>query len=256
MGSLHAGHLSLVERSQSDCDVTIVSIFVNPKQFSPPEEFSRYPRTMELDFAKLATLNVEAVFAPSLDEMYPPGFSTHVDVSGITEPLEGAYRPGHFGGVATVVLKLFQIAPADRAYFGRKDYQQVLTVQRLVADLNLPIEIIVCPLVRDSDGIALSSRNVFLSSQERQHATVLSRSLKMARQLFKSGERDAVKLRVAVRQMIEREPAVHLEYAAVADPSTLAELSRIDRSAVVLLAAKVGTTRLIDNEVLGSGLQS
>jgi pantoate--beta-alanine ligase len=251
MGALHAGHLSLVKRSQEQCDYTVVSIFVNPLQFLPHEDFSKYPRPLESDVAKLAELNVPLVFAPTTAEMYPPNFATHVDVSGITELWEGAHRPVHFRGVTTVVLKLFQIAPADRAYFGRKDYQQATTVRRMVSDLNLPIEIVVCPLVRDSDGLALSSRNVYLSAEERRRALVLSRSVHLAREMFAGGERNAEKIRHAMRNLIAAEPAVRLDYATVVDPETLQELSKIEKSAVALVAAQVGATRLIDNEILG-----
>ncbi len=180
-GHLHAGHLSLVDRSNRDCDFTVVSIFVNPKQFNQPADYSVYPRTLESDLEQLGQRRVDLVFAPSVEEMYPAGFATHIDVEGVTGPWEGAARPGHFRGVTTVVMKLFQIIPADRAYFGRKDYQQVLAVQRMATDLNVPIEIVVCPLVRDHDGLALSSRNVHLSADERQSALVLSRGLRVAR---------------------------------------------------------------------------
>src|SRR5262245_44847369 len=173
MGALHAGHLSLVERSLRECDFTVISIFVNPKQFAPHEDFSKYPRHLDDDLAKLAALDVDLVFAPPVEEIYPPGFSSYVDVGALAEPWEGHFRPGHFRGVATVVLKLFQIAPADHAYFGRKDYQQVVVVQKLVADLNLPIEIVVCPIVRAADGLALSSRNIYLSEGQRRSALVM-----------------------------------------------------------------------------------
>ncbi|HTQ39588.1 MAG TPA: pantoate--beta-alanine ligase, partial [Pirellulales bacterium] len=251
MGALHAGHLSLVKRSQSECDFTVVSIFVNPKQFSPAEDFAKYPRNLEADVAQLAVLGVPLVFAPEASEMYPPGFGTSVELNGLAEPWEGALRPGHFRGVATVVMKLFQIAPADRAYFGRKDYQQALAVRRMVADLNLPIEIVVCPTVRDADGLALSSRNVYLTAEQRQHALVLPRSLQFAREMFDAGERNAAKICEAMRRMITNEPDVQMDYATVADAETLAELNHIETSAVALVAAHVGQTRLIDNELFG-----
>jgi pantoate--beta-alanine ligase len=251
MGALHAGHLSLVERSARECDFTVVTIFVNPKQFSPQEDFSKYPRTLESDLERLSAHNVPVVFAPSAAEMYPAGFATTVDAGPITKPWEGVVRPDHFRGVTTVVLKLFQIAPADRAYFGRKDYQQAQAIRRMAADLNLPIEIVVCPLVRDADGLALSSRNAFLSAVERQHALVLSRSLRTAREMFAAGERDATKIQKTIVQLIEAEPGVKLDYVAVVEPDTLAELKQIDITAVALVAARVGATRLIDNEVLG-----
>jgi pantoate--beta-alanine ligase len=251
MGALHAGHLSLVQRSLDECDYTVVSIFVNPKQFSPQEDFSKYPRNLDADLEKLAAVGVPLVFNPSVAEMYPPGFATHVEVGGLTEPWDGALRPDHFRGVTTVVLKLFQIAPADRAYFGRKDYQQALTVRRMVADLNLPLEIVLCPTVRDTDGLALSSRNVYLNAEERRRALSLSRSLRLAHEMFAAGERNAVKIRDAMRALLANEPGINVEYATVVDPETLAELSRIDSSAVALVAARLGATRLIDNEILG-----
>jgi pantoate--beta-alanine ligase len=251
MGALHAGHLSLVERSLQECDYTAVSIFVNPKQFSPQDDFAKYPRPLEADIAKLAELNVPLIFAPTATEMYPPGFVTHVEVDGITAPWEGALRPGHFRGVTTVVLKLFQIAPADRAYFGRKDYQQALVIRKMIADLNLPIEIVVCPLVRDADGLALSSRNAYLSADDRRRALALPRALQLAHKMFSAGERSAVKIRDAMRSLISAEPELKLDYAAVVDPQTLIELTRIETSAVALVAARVGTTHLIDNEILG-----
>jgi pantoate--beta-alanine ligase len=250
MGALHAGHLSLVERCRKECDIVVVSIFVNPKQFSPKEDFTKYPRELESDLTLLAPLTVDLVFTPSAEEIYPPGFATTVDVGGVTEAWEGASRPGHFRGVATVVLKLFQIVPADRAYFGRKDYQQLLTIRRMTTDLNLPIQIVECPLVREPDGLAMSSRNAYLSPDDRCRAAVLSSSLRLAHEMFVAGERDARKIRDAVQRAIAAEPGVQIEYVAVADPSTLAELSRIDTFAVVLVAARVGSTRLIDNEVL------
>jgi pantoate--beta-alanine ligase len=252
MGALHAGHLSLVERSRQQCDFTVVSIFVNPKQFSPGEDFLRYPRNLDADLEKLAALDVNLVFVPADEEMYPPGYSTQVQVTGLTNIWEGAARPTHFGGVTTVVLKLFQIILADRAYFGQKDYQQSLVVRRMVADLNMPIEIVVCPTVREPDGLALSSRNQYLSAEERRQASVLSKSLRMAREMFDAGERDAQKLQAAIRQAIAVAPKAQLDYAAVVDLQTLAELSHIDSSAVVLLAVRFGSTRLIDNEILGN----
>lgn len=251
MGALHAGHLSLVERCRRECDVAIVSIFVNPKQFGPREDYKKYPRNLDADLALLAPLSVDLVFAPAAEDIYPAGFATSVEVERVTRQWEGAVRPGHFRGVATVVLKLFHIVPADRAYFGRKDYQQLLTIERMVNDLNLPIQIVPCPLVREPDGLAMSSRNAYLSADERRHALVLSRSLRLAREMFAANERDAARIRDAVRGAIAAEPGVEIEYVGVADPTTLTELSHIDVSAVVLLAARVGKTRLIDNEILG-----
>lgn len=250
MGALHAGHLSLVERSKRDCDVTIVTIYVNPKQFGVGEDFTRYPRELEQDLARLAPLGVDLVFAPTDAAMYPSGFATHVEVGGITAPWEGACRPGHFRGVTTVVMKLLQIVPADAAFFGQKDYQQALIVKRMATDLNLVTEIVVCPIVREPDGLAMSSRNVYLSLPERQAALVLSRSLQRAKAMFDAGERDAAKIRDEMKQLVAAEPLARLEYATIADAETLAELDRIDSIAVALISAKVGTTRLIDNEII------
>ena len=199
----------------------------------------------------MAPLAVELVFTPATEEIFPPGFSTSVDVRGVTRQWEGAIRPGHFRGVATVVLKLFHIVPADRAYFGRKDYQQLLTIQRMVSDLNLPIQIVACPLVRDADGLAMSSRNAYLSADERRQALVLSRSLRLAAKCSPPASATTHKIRDAVRDAIAAEPGVQIEYVGVVDSNSLKELRRIDSSAVVLLAARVGKTRLIDNELLG-----
>jgi pantoate--beta-alanine ligase len=251
MGALHAGHLSLVSRSRQECDCTAVSIFVNPTQFAPGGDYQKYPRPLDDDLAMLSESGVDMVFAPSAEEMYPAGFSNYVEVGEIAQPWEGVCRPGHFRGVATVVLKLFQIVPAQRAYFGRKDFQQVLVVKRMVADFNLPIEIVTCPLVRDADGLALSSRNAYLSSDERRAALVLSRSLQAAKEMFAAGQRDAAAIRAAMLRCISQEPEVNVEYVAIANPETLAELSQIAGSAVALIAARVGSTRLIDNELLG-----
>jgi pantoate--beta-alanine ligase len=250
MGALHAGHLSLVERSRRECDATVVTIFVNPKQFGPKEDFSRYPRQMERDLELLAPFGVDVVFAPTPEGMYPARFSTTVKVAGVTDRWEGSVRPEHFAGVTTVVLKLLNIVPANRVYFGRKDYQQYVVVRRMAADLNLPTEIVACPTVREADGLAMSSRNAYLSADERRRGLVLSRSLQVAREMFAGGERDAVKIRDAVRRTIASEAGVQLDYATVVDGETLEELTRIDSTAVVLVAARVGTTRLIDNEIL------
>jgi pantoate--beta-alanine ligase len=251
MGALHAGHLSLVARSAAESRRTVVTIFVNPTQFGPGEDFSRYPRQLERDLEALAATPTDIVFAPSSDEMYPAGHTTFVDVGRIGEHWEGAIRPGHFRGVATVVLELFNAAPADRAYFGRKDYQQSVVIRRMVADLNVPIEIRVCPTVREPDGLALSSRNAYLTAEERGRATVLVRSLRLAAELAGGGERDADRIVANMRRMVESTPRVALDYAAVVDPDTLERISRLDGPAVALIAARVGSTRLIDNEFIG-----
>lgn len=250
MGALHAGHLSLVERSRQECDVTVVTVFVNPKQFGPKEDFTRYPRQLDVDLKLLGPLGVDLVFTPPVEAMYPTGFSTRVEVTGLTDRWEGTVRPEHFAGVTTVVLKLLNIIPGNRAYFGQKDYQQYVVVRRMAVDLNLPTEIIACPIIREPDGLAMSSRNAYLSPDDRRRGLVLSRSLRAARELFAGGQRDGAKIREAVRQTITEEAGVQLDYAAVVDGETLEELATIDRNAVVLVAAKVGATRLIDNEIL------
>lgn len=251
MGALHAGHLSLVARSADECRRTVVTIFVNPTQFGPGEDFSHYPRQLERDLEALAATPTDLVFAPSNEEMYPPGATTFVDVGTIGQTWEGAVRPGHFRGVATVVLKLFNAAPADRAYFGQKDYQQSVVIRRMVADLNLPIEIRICPTVREPDGLALSSRNAYLTADERRRATVLVRSLRLAAELAAGGERDAERIVTEMRRMVESTPGVTLDYAVLVDPDTLEKVARLDRPAVALVAARVGSTRLIDNEMIG-----
>ncbi len=252
MGALHAGHLSLVERSRLECNTTLVSIFVNPMQFGPHEDLAKYPQRLAQDLELLAPLGVAVVFAPTAEEMYPTGFATHVEVAGITDRWEGSFRLGHFRGVTTVVMKLFDIVPANKAYFGRKDYQQLLAVRRMARDMNVPIEIVACPIVRESDGLAMSSRNAYLSPDERRRAAILPRALARARIMFESGERNARRMQETLRQMIASENGVQLDYVAVVDPHALEELTDIEDSAVVLLAARVGTTRLIDNEVLGT----
>ncbi|MBX6341415.1 MAG: pantoate--beta-alanine ligase, partial [Thermomicrobiaceae bacterium] len=251
MGYLHAGHLALVERARGENDRVVVSIFVNPTQFGPQEDFNRYPRDLERDLALLREARVDAVFAPSVAEMYPPGFATYVEVGGVTERLEGAARPGHFRGVATVVTKLFNIVQPDRAYFGQKDAQQLVVIRKMVADLAIPVEVVAVPTVREPDGLALSSRNVYLSPEERRAAVALSQGLFAARDRFQAGERDAEALRETVRARVAREPLVRLEYVSVADPETLEELSTVGDRALVSLAARVGATRLIDNVLLG-----
>lgn len=249
MGALHAGHLSLVARSVAECRHTVVTIFVNPTQFGPTEDFQRYPRQLDRDLELLAASGAELVFAPTTEAMYPADFATHVDVDQITRLWEGAIRPGHFRGVATVVLKLLNLAPADRAYFGQKDFQQSVVVRRMVVDLNLPIEIRVCPIVREPDGLAMSSRNAYLSPADRQLALVLSQSLRRAADLAAGGERDAARIAAEMRRMIAADDGVRLDYAAIVDPDTLEEATAVAPGVVAIVAARVGTTRLIDNEV-------
>ncbi len=250
MGALHAGHLSLVARSVEECRRTVVTIFVNPAQFGPNEDFSRYPRRLEEDLELLAKANADVVFAPTTDEMYRAGHATFIEIEGIAQRWEGAIRPGHFRGVATVVLKLFNLAPADRAYFGQKDYQQTVVVRRMVADLNLPIEIRVLPTIREPEGLALSSRNAYLSADERSRALALSRSLRLAVELVAGGQRDAKQIAVEMRRMLESIPGLNLDYATLVDPDNLEEVSRVAGPVVAIVAAKLGSTRLIDNEII------
>lgn len=250
MGALHEGHLSLVRRARAECDVVVATIFVNPTQFAPHEDFSKYPRTIDADLAALGTANCDLAFVPSRDEMYPATASTFIEPPQVAQPLEGAFRPGHFRGVATVVLKLFNIIPAERAYFGQKDFQQARVIEQMTADLNLPVQIVVCPIIREPDGLALSSRNRYLSSSERQQALVLSQALKKVESAFGSGERDITKLKSQMLELLEAAGIEKVDYATIADPQSLQEMSRLDRPAVALIAAFVGTTRLIDNCLL------
>ena len=250
MGALHEGHLSLVRRARADNATVVASIFVNPTQFGDHEDLSSYPRDMDGDLAKLEREGVDLVFAPPRQDVYPPGFSTYVDVGPLAERLEGASRPGHFRGVATVVCKLLSIVRPDRAYFGQKDAQQCLVVQRLSADLNLGAEIVVLPTVRDADGLALSSRNAYLGAEDRGAAPVLYRSLRLAGELYESGVRDADELRGRMRALIEAEPRAAIDYVSVADADTLDELDAVSRPALVSLAVQIGAVRLIDNITL------
>lgn len=250
MGALHAGHLSLVRIAQAECDLTVVTIFVNPTQFGPKEDFAKYPRTLEKDLAALATCGPSLVFAPTVEEMYPAGFSSSIEVGPVAEPLEGACRPGHFGGVATVVMKLFQIVGADIAYFGQKDYQQTLVIRHMVRDLNVPTEVKVCPTVREADGLAMSSRNAYLDSQARQRSLVLSKSLELAQTLVNQGQREATVIRAEIEREIRTAEDAQIDYIALADPETLAPVDAIRDGTVVLLAVRIGGTRLIDNRLL------
>jgi len=250
MGYLHAGHISLVQRARTENDHVAVSIFVNPTQFGPQEDLSRYPRDLKRDLELLEAEGVDLVFAPEAPEMYPAGFQTYVEVAEVTRPLEGASRPGHFRGVATVVAKLFNIVQPDRAYFGQKDAQQAAVVRRMTRDLDLPLEIVVCPIAREVDGLALSSRNVYLSSQERLAATVLSRALRAAGEQYAAGERSGDALRAAMSAVLAAEPLARPEYVSAADPETLAELERVEHGVLLSMAVRIGTTRLIDNALL------
>jgi pantoate--beta-alanine ligase len=247
MGYLHEGHLALVKQARIENSAVIVSIYVNPTQFGPREDFGAYPRELNRDLGLLRGEGVDIVFVPSGDEMYPPEFSSWVDVEKVTERLEGASRPGHFRGVATVVAKLFNIVQPTKAYFGQKDAQQVVVIKRMVADLNMGIEIVVVPTVRESDGLAMSSRNIYLSLGARQAATILFKALTLARQLREGGEKDAGKIRRQMTSLIQKEPLAQVDYVSVADPETLEELDLIDRPALASLAVRIGKTRLIDN---------
>ena len=250
MGYLHEGHLSLVRRALADNATVSASIFVNPTQFGPNEDMSTYPRDMEGDLAKLEAEGVDLVFAPAPQEVYPPGFDTYVDVGELATKLEGASRPDHFRGVATVVCKLLTIVRPDNVYFGQKDAQQCLVIKRLNADLNLGAEVVVMPTVRDPDGLALSSRNARLIDGDRKAALTLSRSLNLAREMYESENRDAKEIRVRMRKLIESEPRTSVDYISIADAETLDELDTVDRPALVSLAVRVSDVRLIDNILL------
>ncbi len=250
MGALHEGHLSLVRRSVDQTDITITTIFVNPTQFATGEDLSVYPRPLERDLKLLADEGADVAFVPSDDEMYPSGCSTTVAPPALSEALEGEFRPTHFSGVLTIVLKLFNVARADVAFFGRKDYQQFLVIRKMVADLNVPIRIEVCPIVREPDGLAMSSRSVYLSPEERDIALSLKRTLDLARTQIKEGQRDGFELITEMRQSLIDGGVTSIDYAVVADVETLETLDPIRLPCVVLIAAHVGTTRLIDNCVV------
>ena len=247
MGYLHEGHLALVKQARIENSAVIVSIYVNPAQFGPREDFGTYPRDLDHDLELLREGGVDIVFVPSDGEMYPPEFSSWVDVEKVTERLEGASRPGHFRGVATVVAKLFNTVQPSRAYFGQKDAQQVVVIKRMVADLNMNLEVVVVSTVRESDGLAMSSRNIYLSPKERQAATILFKALTLARQLSQGGEKDAEKIRRQMTSLIQKEPLAQIDYVSIADAETLEELSLLDRPALASLAVRIGKTRLIDN---------
>jgi pantoate--beta-alanine ligase len=251
MGWLHDGHRSLMRRARAVDATTVVTIFVNPRQFDDPSDLERYPRNEPGDLAMCEEEGVDLVWAPPVDEVYVPGFDTTVHVGAIARPLEGAARPGHFDGVATVVAVLFGLVGAEHAYFGQKDAQQVMVVRRMALDLALPTEVISCPTVREPDGLAVSSRNVHLSPADRAAAPVLHRALAAARARWEAGELDAEALRRAMRKVLDAQPLARTEYVSCADASTLAELDRVDGPALLSLAVEVGATRLIDNEPIG-----
>jgi pantoate--beta-alanine ligase len=250
MGYLHEGHLALVRQARMENSSVVASIFVNPTQFGPQEDFNQYPRNPQRDLSLLEKEKTDIVFMPSADEMYPPQFSSWVEVGGITERLEGASRPGHFRGVATVVAKLFNIVQPTRAYFGQKDAQQVIVIKKMVSGLNMNLEVITLPTVREPDGLAMSSRNTYLNPEQRLAATVLYRALKLAQLLRSQGERNAGTIRHEIAELIEKEELADIDYISIADNSTLKELHRIKPPALVSMAVKFGKTRLIDNVVL------
>lgn len=250
MGALHAGHLSLAQASQQQCDCTIVTIFVNPSQFAPDEDFKAYPRTLESDIDQLAALGVSAVFAPQAVEIYPEGFTTGVVPPKVAQPLEGVFRPDHYAGVCEVVLKLFNLVQADVAFFGQKDYQQVAVLQAMVTDLNVPVEIEVCPIVREDDGLAMSSRNVYLTSDQRQQALTLSRSLRLASDLVDGGETNPEVVQEAMRAEFASANIDAIDYIALVNPTSLLPVSSLNEPTIALIACHVGETRLIDNLVL------
>lgn len=250
MGYLHEGHLELMRRAKAQCDIVIVSIFVNPTQFGPNEDFDRYPRDLERDAKMAETVGVDVIFNPPVEEMYPQGYCTYVEVEGITEKMCGASRPGHFRGVATVVTKLFNIVQPDYAYFGQKDAQQALVIKRMVRDLNQDLEVVIVPTVREKDGLAMSSRNVYLEPDQRKAALVLSRGLERARQALREGERSPVKIRQLVAGMIQAEPLAELDYVELLSYPDLEPLERMEGQALLALAVRIGRTRLIDNAIL------
>lgn len=250
LGYLHEGHLSLVRSSLKENDYTLTSLFVNPTQFGPAEDFDRYPRDYQRDFAMLEKEKVDYLFLPSVKEMYPQGYDTWVEVHKVTDRLEGATRPGHFRGVTTVVAKLFNILEPTRAYFGQKDVQQCVVIKKMVADLNMNLEVVICPTVREPDGLAMSSRNIYLSPEERQQAPVLFKALSTAHVMWAEGERDSIHLRQAMTDLIWQKPLGNIEYISIANALTLDELEKAEPSAVISLAVKFGKTRLIDNILL------
>ncbi len=250
MGAIHEGHLSLVREAKRRCSPVVVSIFVNPTQFGPSEDLAKYPRPFETDCTALEHLGVDYLFAPSVEEMYPKGFSTAVSVDGIGDRLEGSFRPGHFRGVATVVLKLLKIVQPSFAFFGRKDAQQQAVIRRMARDLDLDVQVITCPIIRESDGLALSSRNMYLKGEDRRAATVLYRALVALREQIDRGERDIARLLATMRNVLASEPAVMLDYAEIVDAENFEKALNLRANCFAVLAAKVGNTRLIDNALI------
>jgi pantoate--beta-alanine ligase len=252
MGALHTGHLALVQRSVSECDISIATIFVNPTQFAPHEDLSRYPRTLESDLDGLRSVKCDLVFVPTNEALYPAGFSTYVEPPAVAQPLEGVCRPGHYRGVCTIVLKLFGIIPATVAYFGQKDYQQLAVIRRMVEDLNVNIRIEGCPTVRESDGLAMSSRNRYLTPEQRQTAVCLWNALTLVQRLVDEGQRDVQSLESAMQRHLLAGGADQIEYARIVHQESLADLASLDQPSIALIAARVGSTRLIDNLMLST----
>ena len=250
MGFLHEGHLSLIRRARAECDHVVVSIFVNPAQFGPNEDLSKYPRDLDRDLSLIEPLGTDLVWMPTAEIMYPQGYQTWVEVEEVTRPLEGTQRPGHFKGVTTIVAKLFNGVLPDKAYFGQKDAQQAAVIRQMTRDLNFPIEIVVCPIVREQDGLAMSSRNVYLDPEQRKAATVLYRSLSAAKELYEAGERNAEKIRGTMKEVLADEPLANVQYVSCADYDTLEELEEIKGKTLLSMAVFIGKTRLIDNFVL------
>ncbi|MGB7724116.1 MAG: pantoate--beta-alanine ligase [Dehalococcoidales bacterium] len=251
MGYLHEGHMSLVRKARSENKTVAVSIYVNPTQFGPKEDLSKYPRDLPHDLAMLEKEGTDVVFFPSDKEMYPAGYDTWVTVENLTKPLEGDSRPTHFRGVTTIVTKLFNIVRPTNTYFGQKDAQQALVIKKMAADLNMNLKVIVCPTVREPDGLAMSSRNVYLTPEQRKAAPVLNKSLQQAKELFIGGERDAAVILKQMTALIQKEPLANIDYISISDTATLAELKTISKSALVSMAVRFGNTRLIDNIILG-----
>jgi pantoate--beta-alanine ligase len=258
MGALHAGHIALVQQARNDCSPVYASIFLNPKQFAANEDLAKYPRPLETDVEKLTAANADGLFLPDAADIYPPGFSTYVQVEGLGDRVEGKARPGHFRGVCTVVLKLLQIVQPHFAYFGRKDAQQARIIQQMAGDLNLDTEIVVCPIVREPDGLALSSRNAFLNPEERKAATILYQALLAARQELSAGTRDSQDLQRVIRKVIAGESLANMDYAEIVDAETFEPVIRVAKRSYIVLAVRVGKTRLIDNlliEPVGTDLR-
>jgi pantoate--beta-alanine ligase len=255
MGFLHAGHISLVERARQENDHVGVSIFVNPTQFAPTEDLAAYPRDLARDLTLLREAGADLVWTPPTEEVYPPGFQTYVTVEEVARPLEGAARPTHFRGVATVVAKLFNVFQPDRAYFGQKDAQQAVVIRRMARDLDFPLEVVICPIVREPDGLALSSRNVYLTPEQRAAAPVLSRALRAARDAWQAGEHDGRRLREIMQGVLAAEPLARPDYVSAADPATLQELGDGSSGVLLSMAVRIGRARLIDNMLLGTGNQ-